>query len=159
MEKASTVIQDILSEVLVQSPEQPVQGVDSNTCIRYMNRFMASMDAYGAGLGYTTIISASDDVTIDPAGMDGLIFNTALRLCNSYGIQASPALVMSAKEGRAAMMQASQSQGASQMPYTMPIGSGNEWGYGGITDKFYTESTNVENELNGNIQLEDDTNG
>ena len=64
MEKASVIIKDILQEMLVQASEQEVQAVDSNTCIRYMNRFMASLDAQGLQLGYTKINNVNDNVTI-----------------------------------------------------------------------------------------------
>ena len=55
METASTVIKDALQEILVQAQEQPIQAVDSSTAIRYMNRFMANLDAKGISLGYTVV--------------------------------------------------------------------------------------------------------
>lgn len=158
MEKAEVVISDIMQEVLVQSAGQPVSGIDSNLCIRYMNRFMDSMSVYGVSLGYTKINTPSDYVTIEPGGMDGLVFNTALRLCNQYDIPVSQGLAISAMSGKSAMYQIGvQSQKAS-MPDTMPIGSGNEDNYGAVINKFYTGSDLIEQELQGSILLEDNTN-
>lgn len=158
MEKAATVIQDILLECLVQNANQPIDGVDSNTCIRYMNRFMDSMAVYGASLGYSRITSPNEFVTIQPGGMDGLIFNTALRLCNSYDVQVSQSLAISAKEGKAAMLMLSRTQNKTQHPSTLPIGSGNEGQVAGIEDEFYNPIDSVEQEQYGTIILESGTN-
>lgn len=156
MEKAETVIKDILLEVLAQSADQSVEGIDSNTCIRYMNRFMAGMAIKGASLGYTNITSASQYVTIEDAGMEGLVFNTALRLCNSYDIPASQSLAMSASDSLQIMLLASNKQRPTQMPSTMPTGSGNySWG---CNNNFYEPVSNIELEQGGYILLESDTN-
>lgn len=158
MEKAETVIKDILLEVLAQSADQSVSGIDSNTCIRYMNRFMAEMAILGASLGYTNITSSSQDVTIEDAGMSGLIFNTALRLCNSYDIPISQSLAMSASDSKQIMLLASNKQRPTQMPSTMPLGSGNYDQMYGVTDHFYQPKSDIELEKGGYILLESDTN-
>lgn len=159
MEKAETVIKDILLECLAQNANQPIEGVDSNTCIRYMNRFMDSMAAYGASLGYTRISSSSESVTIESGGMEGLIFNTAIRLCNSYDIPVSQSLFLSAKESKATMFMLARTQDKVQHPSTLPIGSGNEGQQTkGAYRKFYTPTESIGQEQFGTIQLETDTN-
>jgi len=157
MEKASVVIKDILQEILVQASEQDVQAVDSNTCIRYMNRFMAALDAKGIALGYTKVTNVTDDITIPDGALEGLIFNVALRLVTSYDIPPGPALAMNAREGLDAMRSIAVINIPSRFPSTLPIGSGNEDNFD--DNHFYPEPEDaIDGEFGGNIQLESDTN-
>ncbi len=126
MEKAAVIISDILQEILVQANEQKVEPVDSNYVIRYMNRFMAELDIRGISFGYTIITSPEDDLTVPDGIINGIIFNVALRIANSYDIPVSPSLAASAASSMDTMRIFTIKVGESAMPSILPIGSGNE---------------------------------
>lgn len=129
-EIASVVIRDILGEILVAGAEQPIEGVDSSLVIRTMNRFMSSLAASGISLGYTKINNPSEEVTVPDGALDGIIYNVALKLSSSYDIPISPMLQQSAADGMKAMRHIAVKVEPARYPYTLPIGSGNEWDYG-----------------------------
>ena len=79
METAESIVNDALQEILVQASEAPIQTVDFNTAVRYMNRFMFALDAKGISLGYTKVSKASDLITIPDGALEGLVFNLAVR--------------------------------------------------------------------------------
>jgi len=158
METAQSVVSDILQEILVQSSEQAIQAVDAQTCIRYMNRFMASLAARGVNLGYTKVTSLADDITIPEGAIEGLIYNVAVKLCSSYDVQPNQFLILNAREGLKAMNQLGVARVESSMPATLPIGSGNESESTYNTWHFYPDlQDTILTEQNGNILLEDDT--
>jgi hypothetical protein len=156
MEIASTVIKDILQEVQVQASEQPVEAADSNTVIRYMNRFMTSLDVKGVSLGYTKINNPSDPVTIPDAALEGLIFNVAKRILNTYDIPLNAELQEAAKDGLDAMFTLGVVIDTTAYPSTLPIGSGNEDDYTFGNQHFYPgiDDENIATEDNKVIGLE-----
>lgn len=159
MELASTVIKDILQEVQVQASEQAVQAVDSNTVIRYMNRFMSAIAVRGVNLGYTKIDNPTDPVTVPDGAIEGIIFNVAKRILNSYDAPLTQELQMAAREGYDAMLKLSVRIENTIMPCTLPIGSGNEGNFNSRDYHFYPcEDNKVGTEQNGSIKLEQDTN-
>lgn len=160
METADSVVSDILQEILVQSSEQAVQAVDGQTVIRYMNRFMSEIDAgLGISLGYTEVTSLADPITIADGAINGLIFNTALRLLSSYDVIPNAFLVTSAASGLKAMRKIARNPRVTAHPSTLPIGSGNEGFSNFNTTHFYPgEEPSILTEQNGNILLEDSTN-
>lgn len=159
MEIASTVIKDILQECTVQASEQAVQAVDSNAVIRYMNRYMASITTKGINLGYTVVKNPTDPITVPDAALEGIVFNVAKRIINSYDIPLKPELDMSARDGYKAMLKLSNKIAKTKQLCTLPIGSGNESDSQYLTDHFYPcEDDLVATELGGSIQLENGTN-
>ena len=158
METASVVVKDILQEILVQAAEQPVQGVDSQTCIRYMNRYMSELDAKGLSLGYSKITNVADTVTIPDGAMNGLIYGVALQVITSYDIIPSQSLLIKSASAYDAMLQIAVEPIPTQLPNTLPIGSGNE-GDTIRTTHFYPgqEDEQIELEQQGYIQLESGT--
>jgi hypothetical protein len=125
MSTAQEIVSDILQEITVQAPEQSVLSVDFQTVIRYINRFMSSLDATGTKLGYTLISNPSDAVTIPAGAEEGLIFNIALRLCTTYDIAVSQDLMMKAKDSLNIMNIIGNPPPKSSYPGNLPIGSGN----------------------------------
>jgi hypothetical protein len=125
MSTAQEIVSDILQEITVQSPEQSVLSVDFQTVVRYMNRFMSSLDAMGTKLGYTLVSSPADAITIPAGAEEGLIFNIALRLCTTYDIAVSADLVMKARDSLNIMNIIGNPPPKSSYPGNMPIGSGN----------------------------------
>ena len=125
MSTAQDIVSDILQEITVQSPEQSLLSVDFQTVVRYMNRFMSSLDAMGTKLGYTLISSPANAVTIPAGAEEGLIFNIALRLCTTYDITVSADLAIKARDSLNVMKVIGNPPPMSNYPGNMPIGSGN----------------------------------
>lgn len=160
METAESVVRDILQEILVQESEQNIEAVDSQTAIRYMNRFMFEIDAgLGISLGYTEVTSLADPITIAAGAINGLIYNTALRITSSYDIQPNAQLASSARSGLDAMRKIARVARRTVHPSTLPLGSGNE-GFNDFEHAhfFPGEEVTILDEQNGNILLEDKTN-
>jgi hypothetical protein len=134
METAQVVVTDILQEILVQASEQPVEAVNFQFVMRYMNRFMAEL-AVTTPLGYTAITGPTDLITIPDGAMNGLIFNVALLTTTSFDIPPGPFLVSNAEKGLKAMRKIARTSVATKHPATLPIGSGNE--YDSDSTKFY----------------------
>ena len=63
-ETAAEVTKDILQELLVQGAEQPLTADETQTVIRYMNRYMTQLAAMGTNLGYTKVTNLGDPITI-----------------------------------------------------------------------------------------------
>ena len=156
METAQDVVNDILQEILVQANEQPIEAVDFQFVVRYMNRYMAQL-AIRAPIGYTKVTEPTDYITIPDAALEGLIFNVALKILNSYDIDVGPTLYQNAAEGLDTIYRISMAPVVVTHPSTLPIGSGNECG--AFTNHFYPSQGNPAlTEQNGNILLEDTTN-
>lgn len=156
METAQTVVNDILQEILVQANEQPIEAVDFQFVVRYMNRYMAQL-AIRAPIGYTKVSSPDDYITVPDGALEGIIFNVALKVLNSYDIDVGPTLYENAKEGLDTIYRISMAPVVTRHPSTLPIGSGNECGI--YNDHFYnSQGDPALTEQNGNILLEDTTN-
>ncbi|WP_372857621.1 packaged DNA stabilization gp4 family protein [Pseudoalteromonas sp.] len=157
METAQGVITDILQEVLVQASEQPVEAVDFQFVARYMNRYMAQL-AVTVPLGYTPVSKPADSITIPDGAINGLIFNVALKILNSFDIDVGPTLFQNANDGLFAMRKISRNLVSTKHPSTLPIGSGNYECNGRSANFYSAEDPSILTEQNGNILLEDITN-
>lgn len=159
MERASTVIQDILEEVQIAAAEQPIESVDQNKVIRAMNRYMTSLDARGVAIGYTKINNPTDFVTVPDGALEGIVFNVSVRILNAYDIPLTSELSYSAKEGEQTIYHLGVNVDSTAYPDTLPIGSGNDddndLGYG----KFYPgeDESTIGSEDGRNIGLESNT--
>lgn len=154
METAQDVVNDILQEILVQANEQSIEAVDFQFVVRYMNRYMSEL-AVTAPLGYTEVTNPTDLITIPAGAINGLVYNVALQVLNSYDIDVGPTLYQNAKRSRKIMLKIARNTVRTKHPSTLPIGSGNECN----DSVFYTGETDATvTEQNGNIILEDVTN-
>ena len=158
MEKASTIIKDILQEVLVQASEQPIQGADSNTVIRYMNRYMASLDAQGVSLGYTKINNPDDPLTVPDGALEGIVFNVAKRILSQYDVVPVPTFIQNARDSEKVLFRLGVTIEPTAYPDTLPMGSGNEWD-AQYESPFYAgvSGNDIATETNRSIGLENDT--
>lgn len=125
-ETAGAIIRDALTELTAQADEQPVEAVDMQTGIRFLNRMMSSLDATGVKLGYTLVDAPNDVLTIPAGAVEGVVFNLALRLANGYDIPVSQSLGMMASESLKTLEIIGVKIGNSNFGSTLPIGSGNE---------------------------------
>jgi len=144
MEKAESIIKSALQEIKVQAAEAPIEQVDAQDAVLYMNRMMAAFAADGVNLGYTSVSNLGDDVTIPDGAIEGVVFNLAVRLGNSYGFPIGQILFANAQRGENVMRRIALNLGPMSYPDTLPIGSGNEDQFN-RTDKFYPqEDTPIE---------------
>lgn len=156
METAQTVVNDILQEILVQANEQPIEAVDFQFVVRYMNRYMAQL-AVRAPIGYTKVSTPNDYITVPDGALEGIIYNVALKVLNSYDIDVGPTLYQNAAEGLDTIYRIAENPQITRHPSTLPLGSGNECGV--FNYHFYPgEEDTLLTEQNGNILLENSTN-
>ena len=113
METANTVIVDALQQILVQASEASISADEAQTAIRYMNRYMARLDAKGIDLGYTVVSNLGDPITIPDGAIDGLVTNLAVSLAPQYDVQLTQGLMLEAKAGQDAMLSIAFSIGTS----------------------------------------------
>lgn len=156
METANSVIADILQEISVHASSQPIEAVDFQFVLRYMNRYMAQL-SITTPLGYTKVTKTTDPITIADGAIEGLIFNVALRVLNAFDIDVGPTLPVNARDSLKTMRKIARNLVSTKHPSTLPIGSGNE-SYGDWTKFYQGEEDSILTEQNGGILLEDITN-
>lgn len=142
METAETLVNDILQELLINAAEQSIQAVDFQTCLRYLNRWMAQQKADGIDLGYVTLVNPADVVTFsntitNSAGaINGIIYNVALQLSTTYDVIVTPELAVKAKAGLNVMIKLGSPILNTHYTSNTPRGSGDYHGHS--RDAFYT---------------------
>ena len=158
MDTAQQVVSDALQEILVQADEQSIQATDMQSGIRYLNRMVNEWAALGMPLGFTNITKVSDFVTVPDGALSAIISNLAIRLAPQFDAAISIELAAAAKSGMNAVRDLTVTVAPTQMPGTMPLGSGNE-GFNQGFEHFYpeTSSETLEDEANRVINLESDT--
>ena len=160
MEKAGDIIKDALFEITVLGAEAPVEAVDAQSGIRYLNRMMAAFDAEGIDLGYTEVIGFASDITTPAGASEGMVAQLAVRLWDQFsdGQPVPSTLLARAIRGKETMRVLAVTVGATEYPSTLPVGSGNEGDstysnnhfYPDLQDELLAEST-------GSIGLEEST--
>ncbi len=156
-ETAGSLVTDALGEAFINAQEQPTEAVDMSKGIRYMNRFMAELDSKGVALGYTIVSSPDDAITVPDGAINGMVFNLAMKLANSYGEPVGQELRDNADSGLDTMYQLGVTIEQTQFGGTTPVGSGNEGDAFTNTHFFPDETNDMETETNGNIILESST--
>jgi len=157
MASAAKVIKAALQRILVQDSEAPLDASEYQDSIFAMNNFMLDLDAQGVKLGYTEVISLGDEVTIPPGALRGLIANLAIEVSPDYDGTITQGLAQAANDGLKAMRRLGVRIRTSQMPSTLPIGSGNEWD-GSSEYRFYPDlEAEILSETTGAIGLESGT--
>ena len=158
-ETAGDIIKDALGEIVVLGAEAPLEAVDAQAGIRYLNRMMAAFDADGIDLGYTEVSNLSDAITVPAGAIAGMVSQLAVMLFAQFS-QGEPIpadLVARALSGKNTMRNLAVTVGATEYPSTLPIGSGNE-GDRTHNDHFYPDlQDEILAESTGSIGLEEST--
>ena len=89
-ETAGDIIKDALQEILVQGAEAPFEADETQGAIRYLNRMMARFAVDGINLGYTTVTSVGDLITVPDGAIDGMVKNLAVSLFPQYAAPGTP---------------------------------------------------------------------
>lgn len=159
-ETAGDIIKDALGEIVVLGAEAPLEAVDAQAGIRYLNRMMAAFDADGIDLGYTEVSKLSDIITIPAGAIAGAVSQLAVMLFAQFnqGEMIPADLVARALSGKNTMRNLAVNIGASEYPDTLPIGSGNEGDDTARDTHFYEDlESTILAETNGSVGLEDGT--
>jgi hypothetical protein len=160
MATVAQVAKASLQRILVQASEAPLEADEYQDFIFAMNNYMMSLDAQGIHLGYTEVSNLSDTVTVPVGALRGIIANVAIEVAPDYGGIVTDALVLQAREGLQSMRMLGQTIGATRLPSTLPIGSGNSDTTLGWSYTFYPDSEeSILAETIGTIALESSTNG
>ncbi len=155
-EKAGDVINDILLDVVVLGADADMDPSETASTMRYINRYMNMLAAKGINLGFTTISSVTDTITISDGAILGLIKNVAMLIAPQYGAIITPDYRLEAKDALDAMRNIGTAITPSQMPCTVPVGSGNDGGW--ADSKYYAcPADEILTETDRTILLEVDT--
>jgi hypothetical protein len=158
-ETAGDLIKDALGEIIVLGAEAPLEAVDAQAGIRYLNRMMAAFDVDGIDLGYTEVSNLSDIITVPTGAIAGMISQLAIMLFAQFS-QGEPVpadLVARALSGKNTMRNIAVIVGQTEFQSTLPTGSGNE-GDRTHNDHFYPDlESTILAESNGSVGLEEST--
>lgn len=151
--KAHDAVRDALQEIGQQAAEQPVKPDEMATGIRYMNRIASSY--IKLGLGYTTITSSSQVVTVPVWAEWWLVLMLAKALMPQFpAVDDSTKFTLDSnlKTAWKNLLDNQQELPTTRPNGSLPVGSGNEGIYG---TNFYPESDDsLLQENNDNILLE-----
>ena len=126
MATAAQVLKAALQSILVQASEAPLEADEFQDTIFAMNNFMFALASDGVNLGYTEVSDLGDEITIPTGALRGLIANIGIEMAPDFGGVVSEALGVRAISGLKTMRRLGISLGASAMPSTLPVGSGNQ---------------------------------
>lgn len=130
MTTAAQVIQDALAEIIVAGSESPIEAADSALAIRKMNEFMSGLELDCVDLGWTTITSVGDDITLHAGLIGALVANLAVLMAPTYGATVPPELHARARDGYSLMLRHGMTICPTRPPCGLPVGAGNEGAYG-----------------------------
>ncbi len=126
--------------ILQQDSVEPVTAKQITDYIFLMNNFMNGLAAENIDLGYTTVASGTDEVTVLDGALRGLVANMAVEIAPSYDGDVTARLNDIAVTGLNQMRILGQTLTDTQYPSTLPIGSGNENDTGDLLfSHFYRE--------------------
>ena len=154
METAETIILDALKEIVAIPAEASVDAYKAQAGMFYLNLMMFELSSVGVNLGYTTVNSLGDPITVVDGAIEGIVKNLAIEISPLFkGALTSPDLFEQAQSSLDTLRQISYDSPAnSPFSSNLPIGSGNErWN----TTRFFNEQeTPILTENYGNIAPE-----
>ena len=138
MATASEAIEDALGFILVRSAEAPLSADDEATGRRVLNDMLMEWAGRGLRLGFNKIDNIADDLTVPDASLLAIKQNLGVLLAPQYGRQPDPLLISNASKSLKQMMVRVVNLAPSPLPETLPVGSGNDIGWGfNNADDFY----------------------
>jgi hypothetical protein len=114
-----------LKLIMVLGADASMQPEDSTDFIFLLNNYLSALEADGLNLGYTVVVNLSDEVTVPPGAVLGIIYNMAVLSCPSYGGTASPEVIAGAEKGLKTIRRLCVVPIAAVNPSTLPRGNGN----------------------------------
>lgn len=156
MTTVKEVITDALEDITRLSAEEPIQAVDGQAALRYLNDMMTMWAARDIVLGYTVVSDMGDTVTVAPGAIAGIKAHLSIFLAPKFKLPVSQELFERAKQSWKAILNLVIKSPQRRYPSILPTGSGNY--YPGTYDTFYPEVDDaIYSETGGLIALEIDT--
>ena len=127
METANNVITDALKEIAAIPSEVSITSDAAQAGIFYLNNMMADFAINGVNLGYKQINDLSDEITVEPGAIDGIVKSLALEMSPLFFDSATSQLLFNqAQEGFKSLLDIAISRPApAPCDERMPRGSGN----------------------------------
>lgn len=126
MATASELASRSLKLIIVEAADAPLESDEYSDYYFALNSFMSDLEARGISLGYTPVTLGTDEVTVPPGALRGIISNLALEVAPDYGASPNPILVLQAREGMRALRRIGQAQIEASYPPTLPRGTGHD---------------------------------
>lgn len=160
MATVAQVAKASLQRILVEASESELEPDEYADWIFALNNWMLALDADGVSLGFTEVSGLGDEITVPTGALRGIIANVAIEVAPDYNGQVTATLIKAAADGLKTMRRLGQRMGATQLPSTLPVGSGNEGaGRRYLNDHFYPDlEAQILAETTGAIGLELSTN-
>lgn len=133
----SEVVQDAFEEIGVKTAEVPLTDDEMQSGIRRCNDMLTEWDDTGTISGYTPVIYASDEISVDRNAVGAIKLNLAIRLSSSFQAVVTPALAANADSSLSALRASNAFIGRVAFPDTLPMGSGNQCGDDYHNDTFF----------------------
>jgi hypothetical protein len=124
MATASTFINAAARSIRVKRTGVDLTDNQINDAIETMNDVMAELDSEGVKLGYSIVLSATDEVTIPDWANAMLKTSLAIRLADDYGRPVSGVLAAKAANSFDAVLRRVVNIGPVSFPSTLPTGQG-----------------------------------
>lgn len=137
-----------LYQILAEGADSPLEADEYEDYLNSLNWFMSALEARNIKLGFTTVTNLSDEVTVPPGAIRGIVANMAIEMAPMFGGTVTPALSEQARAGMKAMRKLGSKLRPAQLPVTLPRGSGNS--QRDYNEQFYTTSEYATVTLSGN---------
>ena len=96
MTTVADFVRDTLGVLGVVDPRQPVQAVDMQTGIRFLNRLMTRLEADGTSFGWSNVSAPGDTLPLPPESEMGVMYVLAIVLAPQYSTTVSPEIAAGA---------------------------------------------------------------
>lgn len=154
--KASEIVEDSLTDIIVAGAEAPIEAVDARLAIRYLNDMVFQWDASGITTGFTKVSDLGDTITVPDGIIRTVKSNLSVELLSAFNKAIPQSLALKAQDSFNNMLIQLVNLPHAAFPGTLPLGAGNEC----ITRRrFFPDPDDAQTltEQSGSILLEDDT--
>lgn len=116
-----------LRMIIVAGAESSIDDSDAQDYIIALNNFVAQLEGEsGVDLSWTAVTAVGDTVPIAGSMLRGLAALMAVEIAPDYGVTVSPEVQTVASDGLSHILRKGTTKTATQLPETLPVGSGNE---------------------------------
>lgn len=126
MATALNIVKPALQLILVQASEADLEADEYADTIDALNYMMEALEAEGIHLGWTTVSSVGDTVTVPPGAIRGIYYNLAIEVAPQFDAEIPPTLYKIAQDGMSILRKLGTVTRRMRFPSTLPTGSGNQ---------------------------------
>jgi hypothetical protein len=139
MATVQQVLDKTLKILVVAGAESSISSSDAEDFIFTLNNYMNDLEGqqyvdttvtpnvtYGINFNWADVDDVSDTVPLAAAGIRGLCYCLAYELAPEYGVQLTPHMERLYRNGYASLIRVGRNMKTTQLPETLPQGSGNE---------------------------------